>query len=177
MEKFPTNTPCNTEREENKIEKPQIRQGLDFVFEQNPELSQIGTKEQYLEYLDAVFPDSIIHNILYRGDKIRFSLPTASDSSGYEIYLTTNKNTALQYGDRITTAIIDSANPYYTNERPSMYWKWINDKSSRFYGHDSVVLNNGQEVIVSPRQIHILGSDQDIGGFKSFVENYSNPLV
>ncbi len=54
-------------QEENKIEKPQVKQGVDFVFEENPELAKIGTKEQYLEYLDSVFPDTKLKSIVYHG--------------------------------------------------------------------------------------------------------------
>lgn len=57
-------------QEESKIEKPQIREGVDFVFEQNPELAKIGTKEQYSEYLDSIFPDSKLKNIIYHGTSI-----------------------------------------------------------------------------------------------------------
>ena len=48
MEKFPNIIP------ENKIEKPRIKEGVDFVFEQNPELLSIGTPEQYSKYLDTI---------------------------------------------------------------------------------------------------------------------------
>jgi hypothetical protein len=51
--------------ENNKIEKLQIKEGVDFVFEKHPELTQIGTKEQYSEYLDTIFPESKIKDIVY----------------------------------------------------------------------------------------------------------------
>lgn len=160
--------------QENKIEKPKIKEGVGFLFEQNPELVKVGTQEQYSQYLDAIFPDSIIPNMVYRGDNIRFFLPTNSENNNHEVYLTTNRNTALQHGDRITISLIDTKNPYYTNEMPGMYWKRINDKSDRLYGHDSVVLNNGEEIIVSSRQIYILGSKQDVEDFKEFTESHSD---
>lgn len=53
--------------QENKIKKPKIKEGVNFAFEQNPELLQIGTKEQYSEYLDTIFPDSKIKDIVYHG--------------------------------------------------------------------------------------------------------------
>ncbi|MFA6194590.1 MAG: hypothetical protein WC719_02490 [Patescibacteria group bacterium] len=61
MEKFSNIT------SENKIEKPRMKEGVDFVFEQNPELVQIGTKEQYSEYLDTIFPESELKDIVYHG--------------------------------------------------------------------------------------------------------------
>ncbi|MCU0660166.1 MAG: hypothetical protein MUD00_00935 [Candidatus Pacebacteria bacterium] len=69
MEGFPQNIPKieNVHSGENKIEKLQIKEGVDFVFEQHPELAEIGTKEQYSEYLDTVFPESKIKDIVYHG--------------------------------------------------------------------------------------------------------------
>lgn len=58
--------------QENKIEKGKIKEGVDFVFEQNPELIKIGTKEQYSEYLDTIFPNSKIKDILYTGSREPF---------------------------------------------------------------------------------------------------------
>jgi hypothetical protein len=177
MEKLFNNKSQKIKEEENKVEKSQIREGVDFVFEKNTELIKVGTKQQYLEYLDKVFPNSVINNILYRGDKIKLDLPQTSDNNDYGIYLTKKMNLAFRYGDRITTSLINTINPYYTNDAPGMYWKWIIDKSSRFYEYDSVVLDNGQEIIVSPKQIYILGSEQDINNFKSFVKNYPDSFA
>ena len=53
--------------QENNIEKPKIKEGVNFVFEQNPELTKIGTKEQYSKYLDTIFPKSKIKDIVYHG--------------------------------------------------------------------------------------------------------------
>ena len=50
---------------ENKDERIKIKKGVDFVFEQNPELSQIGTKEEYSQYLETIFPESNIKEIVY----------------------------------------------------------------------------------------------------------------
>ncbi len=46
-----------------------IKKGVDFVFEQNPELLKIGTKEQYSNYIDTIFPGSKIKDIVYHGTK------------------------------------------------------------------------------------------------------------
>jgi hypothetical protein len=70
MEELLNNTPQNAEQKENKIERLKIKEGVDFIFEQNPELKQIGTKEQYLEYLDSVFPESKLKDIVYHGTSI-----------------------------------------------------------------------------------------------------------
>ena len=44
----------------------EIKEGVDFVFDQNPKLSEIGTQQQYSEYLDTIFPNKKTM-ILYHG--------------------------------------------------------------------------------------------------------------
>jgi len=49
-----------------------IKQGVNFVFEQNSELASIGTQEQYSQYLNTIFPDSKVQDIVYHGtDRLR----------------------------------------------------------------------------------------------------------
>lgn len=38
-----------------------------YVFEENPELKEIGTKTQYYKYLKTVFPESKVKEIVYHG--------------------------------------------------------------------------------------------------------------
>ncbi|MEN9582946.1 MAG: hypothetical protein RL641_900 [Candidatus Parcubacteria bacterium] len=155
----------------NKHEKSPIKDGVDFVFEKNPNLAQIGAKDQYSEYLDTIFPDSVMRMILYRGDNIKFSLPTDNNTG---VYLTTNRTTGSQYGDRLTMALVETKNPYHTQDMPGMYWKRIINKSDRLSTHDSIILNGGQELIIAPKKIHLLGSDQDLENFRKFVENHKD---
>lgn len=42
---------------------------IDFVFYLCPSLKQIGTQEQYAEYIKTIFPNSIHKNIVYHGSK------------------------------------------------------------------------------------------------------------
>jgi hypothetical protein len=62
-------------QKESNLEKKGIKDGVDFVFEQNPGLEKIGTKKQYSEYLDSIFPDSKVKDIVYHysslGEKIK----------------------------------------------------------------------------------------------------------
>lgn len=70
MKEFPNNTSPNSEKGEDKLERSQVKEGVDFVFEQIPELAKIGSKEQYSKYLNAIFPDSKLNNIVYHGTNI-----------------------------------------------------------------------------------------------------------
>jgi hypothetical protein len=45
----------------------EIRPGVTEVFESTPELASIGTAGQYSAYLDTIFPDSKVKDIVYHG--------------------------------------------------------------------------------------------------------------
>ena len=44
-----------------------IKEGVSELFESNPELATIGSKIQYSQYLDTIFPDSKVKEIVYHG--------------------------------------------------------------------------------------------------------------
>ncbi len=243
--------------QENRVEKPNIREGVDFVFEQNPELVQIGTKEQYSEYLDTIFPESKIKDIVYHGSASTFDEfdNTSEDikSKAYGtpdnvVFFTKNYEVAKQYfksiplgtsyegGEKIYSVIIDITNPYEVDFKGANYQgvgykvvdketgldatdefdiksEYFSSKSDifktkqyqnakQFYTVDEVVVSDistdeiaeyarknefdgtiiknvveqgtlGDDIAVfnSSEQIHILGSNQDIEGFKQFIEN------
>ena len=50
------------------------KSGVDFVFNQNPELNKIGNKQQYSRYLSTIFPDSKVKDIVYHGSKNEFEV-------------------------------------------------------------------------------------------------------
>ena len=41
-----------------------VKEGVEDLFESNPELANIGTQTQYSQYLDTIFPDSKVKDIL-----------------------------------------------------------------------------------------------------------------
>lgn len=43
---------------------------IKYVFEQNPELKEIGSKIQYFKYLKTVFPESKVKDIVYQGGRV-----------------------------------------------------------------------------------------------------------
>jgi hypothetical protein len=49
------------------VQDTRVKEGVDSVFESNPELASIGTQEQYSQYLDTIFPDSKVKDIVYHG--------------------------------------------------------------------------------------------------------------
>ena len=73
--KYPDNEWVGTDaREPVEIlkEVPVIKDGVDFVFEQHPQLSSIGTQEEYSQYLNTIFPESGMKDIAYHGSKFKF---------------------------------------------------------------------------------------------------------
>ena len=69
------------------------------VFNENPELSKIGTVEQYASYLDTIFPDSQVKDIVYHGtnekfdkfDKNKLGTKTVNETNKLGFYFSTRR--------------------------------------------------------------------------------------
>lgn len=175
---------------ENNIEKPKIKEGVDFVFEQNPELEQIGNKEQYSEYLDTIFPESKVRYIVYHAGSNKIEKFRDSMFGTFFSY------SPIQgiFGDVINVILLNIKAPLimpkpedrteekviYDKEYRNYNNPSLSPKGDRTYKYDasienSTVTKEGIQIKVrNPEQIHILGSKQDIADFKKFVENYKN---
>lgn len=104
---------------------------LDYVFDNHKELSNIGSKEEYFEYIKTIFPDSSINSIFFHGGKKgieSFKKPgdkgfKASTYSGdYGIYFTSDKLLAKHYlksskrsERQLYTVVLNIRNPKKTN--------------------------------------------------------------
>ena len=88
-----------------------IKKGVKELFEENPELASIGTPEQYSQYLDTIFPDSKVKDIVYHGvikgkhayESILKNGFTQNFKSNWDDKLSegiffSDKNTAFSYG-------------------------------------------------------------------------------
>jgi len=177
-----------------------IKEGVDFVFEQNLELERVGTKEQYSEYLDTIFPNSKVKDILYHGTKdnisnfnkneegIFFSLDKeyaklhgVIKSNYYDV------NDTSTYTHNVIAVIVNIKNPEYPQISISTrkgHTNYFNPKDKKdnvdgVIGKDAYAESKGNSVVVfEPEQLHILGSDQDLENFKTFVQDEkSNMLV
>lgn len=95
----------------------EVKKGVTEVFQSNPELARIGTPEQYSAYLDTIFPNSKVKDIVYRGSKNPNALEasdidpekgTGAKNLGKGIYLAKEKEKADRYsGDKgRTTAFV-----------------------------------------------------------------------
>jgi hypothetical protein len=162
-----------------------IKEGVEDLFESNPELATIGTSEQYSQYLDTIFPDSKVKDIVYHGTKAeskfdKFSKNKAGQSNPYlqlettgKIFFTDTKEKASSYGEgSIIAALINIKGELLFNEQGREEYEDGRIKTEFEIDEDGEYRNTGsiEEIIVNePEQIHILGSKQDIQGFKEFV--------
>lgn len=188
-----------------------IKDGVTGIFQEFPELYKIGSKNQYSKYIDTIFPDSKLKNIVYHGtsygkkgytkiEKFNRNKANINDFGyfGKGIYFTDNRNTATDYAEiqaeeirwdksinssykgpniQVISVVINLKTPfenrvigkklptvkYAGKELPDEYDSSIIDRNFDEQKEEYVVKNS--------EQIHILGSNQDIEGFKEFVKN------
>lgn len=120
----------------NAITYEEHKKEIDLIYDDNPELSSIGSKEQYGEYLSTIFPNSETQNIYYHGGKKgidKFMSPrdpnfvknkgVHSGTKDYGIYFTADKSSAKRYSkgykksDRhVYSVLLNTENPYRTNK-------------------------------------------------------------
>ena len=171
-----------------------IKPAVVDLFNENPELASIGTPQQYSAYLDTIFPNSKVKDILAHIsrvpniEKFRINQNTTgnfinSQVLGSGIYFTPPKfvdywSMELGFIDDITGLYTDDRNIYYTivnSKHPQYFTKnYIEDSdvdpTTDIVVNNSRVTNEVEEYVVKdPEIIYILGNKQDIEGFKKFV--------
>lgn len=173
---------------ENNSEKFPIKEGIDFVFQHYPEFEQLGTKEQYSEYLDTIFPDSKVKDILYHSSPNEFINFRDPANSGLSHIWFSEKPLIGQFGSNIYSVVLNINNPL--SEYDSNYHReirnfetpinpdWVNNYDATGelpkFKYDGTIrasrVDGGRSITVrNPEQIHILGSKLDIEKFKEFV--------
>jgi hypothetical protein len=175
------------------------KEDINFVFEENPDLITIGTKEQYEKYLETIFPESKVKDIVYhRGpEKIeRFYRSKIKNRNGKRFYF--SPFNTYRYGQQVTQALLNIKNlaiPYddnFLDEVNKKHPEYTEGKSKWFhlpaqiyvdadkYGYDGVAdldgSSNDEYSVYSPDQIHVLGSKKDIKCFKKHVQKSKGTL-
>jgi len=154
------------------ISNTEPTKGVPELFESNPELANIGTSEQYSQYLDTIFPGSKVKDIVYHGtrgfdnsgrEKPKFDnfdksfigkgQGLRSDDMAKGFYFGSYK-IADRVGTRIIPAILN-----------------IKENNNTTIRRNTIDFDTRGDVFVvfEPEQIHILGSKQDIEGFKEYI--------
>ncbi|MFA5953838.1 MAG: hypothetical protein WC812_04560 [Candidatus Pacearchaeota archaeon] len=168
------------------------KEDINYVFEQNPELTNVGTKTQYYKYLQTIFPESKVKDIVYHGsaeefenfdlDKIKEIKKKKNTMNKLGIFFTRD----FSYAERCSTldvkpyrVLLDikKGKPVLKVAIQRIGEEEINKAKKEGYdGFLEIYLsgNFAEEIAVfDPSQIHILGSKKDLEGFQKFVKNYS----
>ena len=177
----------------------EVKEGVSELFESNPTLAQIGTPQQYSQYLDTIFPDSKVKNINYHGteyqnkiEKFNSALSgsqTREDLKTPGFWFTYNKNFAEDFGDNVISVVLNIKNTFEARAKLedtgfTIFPDQVQSVNKAIKeGYDSAFVDvledlesgrgNTELVVFEPEQIHILGSKQDIEGFKEFVDKES----
>ena len=181
----------------------EIKPGVEELFNSNPELANIGTQEQYSQYINNIFPDSQVKDIVYHGSRNADKFDNFDDNligeldSGFfgkGIYFSPGVKYAQGYANQsnnktgqLYAVIVNLQNPLNTDANQANK-NWGTDVIKNYDGAlvtEGPWLNpeiNGEKpvdydpntlfeiVVKSSSQTHILGSKQDIEGFKEFVD-------
>jgi len=167
------------------------QEGLDYIYEQNPELSSIGNSDEYSIYINSFinerFPNTKVKDIVYHGtgfaDKIeRFNSRenriyfsdnlTASQYANWDEFNRFNYNPESPTKAQVIPAIINLENPVILN---NVNFKVTEENTEG----DGIVGTNIQDplggtetqyVVRDADQVHILGSTQDIESFREFMK-------
>jgi hypothetical protein len=126
-------------------------------------------KQLYSQYLDTIFPDSKVKDIVYRG----------GDIGEIDIPFTTLYSYAKEYADErgvdVITAILNVKGKLLKEEikkpdlRSDGYNGYVYEDYKKVEHPKNEKVFGTYYIVNKPEQIHILGGKQDIEGFKEFV--------
>ena len=170
-------------------ENVKIKNGVNSLFKKFTEMENIGTPEQYSQYLDTIFPNSKVKDIIYHSSPISFTKFKDPSSSGFSHIWFSEKPLDNQFGTNVYYVVVNLQNPLIqsnqdydkelkTFESP-LNPDWINNyhKTGELpkFKYDGTIrsssVDKGKSITVrKPEQIHILGSKEDIEAFTQFVK-------
>jgi len=172
------------------------------IFNNTPDLAKAGTVQEYLDYLGTVFPNSEVSYPLYHGTKNKFKTFDVNTwnnetdkifhSKGF--WFTHFEEEAENYGGIIKTVLVDIKKPHrkpvgFNAKNERVFADQVDDVTIALeQGNDSAILdiNEGgldgespvtEYVVFDPKQIHTLGSKEDIEGFKKYTTVDLDPTI
>jgi hypothetical protein len=172
-----------------------LKSDLELIFKNNPDLNNIGTIEQYSEYIKTVFPNTKVKDILYHASPKKFT--KFNKPSGFAHIYFSEKPLDYMYGGNLYIVKVDIRNPLIETRTDDYHNKFRSydtplnpDWGDRYhqtgelpkFEYDGTIqrsrVTSGNTITVrEPDQIHILGSDEDIKGFENFTKrNISKSL-
>ena len=166
----------------------EVKEGVSEVFKDNKELSDIGTKEQYSNYLNTIFPNSKVKDVVYRASEYTKEKDAIKVGVKGGIWFSPNKKELREYGDTIYPSLLNIKNIGDGVEIVSKYYGEFEYTSSlspeivkkvKEEGYDGL---KGQDefipveyIVFNTSQVYTLGSKKDIAGFKNFVSKSAQP--
>ena len=142
-----------------------------IVFDPNKTLKQ--QKQQalqlYSQYLDSIFPESKVKDVVYHDTDVKFD----KFQSRRGIYFNVTKEGGFSGALYKIAAIINLKNPAiedmdsYGGENTNEVFP----NNDGVIGTDVTKTIRGEYIVSKPEQIHILGNENDVQGFREFVES------
>ena len=152
---------ANIKEKQIKIEEVK-KSNLDSVLDINPKILEIGNKQEYSNYLDTIFPDTKIKDILFHGTNVEFDKfdlafegTNEKGGRGKGLNFTRDINDTELYGNIKIAVLINAQTKVLTDVEAK------NTKDSYIDDVDEVVVYNSD-------QIYILGNEADLKAFKKF---------
>jgi len=176
------------------------QEGINFVFSENPDLEKIAleysennlekAKEIYGNYLETIFPESKVKDIVYHGgpdgievfDKNARSYDNI-DGRSKGRFFTGIKNLATVYAEkaqiihghsRLYPAVLDVQNPVTVRDKSKLDENFYPNNDSMIHESFLQTYQIEEVVVFNPKQIHILGSKKDVEMFKKYLEEENN---
>lgn len=93
------------------------KDAVDYLYDVNPELSKIGSKEEYTQYINSIYPNSLINSIYWHGTDSDLSQGIANSKkgkgsgapeTGAEMYFNKQPWASLQYISGVNRNIPDN---------------------------------------------------------------------
>lgn len=160
------------------------------AYNRNAAVKDFGTLWDYQTYLDNVFPNSKVKNILWHGSKVKGLQSFSTDAIGSNMpikgsvgmYLAPEKTTAANYGSKgdIYPVLLNSENPFVTNQffggisKNGVNVAKISPKvrNTILAENDAVIAPaRGEIAFFNPDDALILGSNRDVQGFRNFIRS------
>ena len=173
-----------------------------YLSELNGDDNENRLKQLYSNYLDTIFPASYVKKILYHGTKAKeleggsFKLShDGTFGSGVYFFDRNHEYSVGSFGSNVVFAKINSDMPFNNillkkewsrlanklKDSPDYHHRdslsdFIN-KYLREEGYDTIIDYYGSDTVYVAfylENIHILGDEKDIEGFKKYVEQHKN---
>jgi len=142
-----------------------LKEKINKLFKENPSLSKIGSVEQYSNYLNTIFPNSKVKDILYHGTPdgrfesfdISFAgKATVNVTKG--IYLTDSKKTADFYAEgHIDFSEFESREEYEEVKTAKTFSMIINAENLKFVNDPQAQQKQGNAILRTEEKLSDIG--------------------